>query len=435
MGKKLTNNLALKIGSVLFAGVLWLLVTNINNPSTPIYFTNVPVQIINANLITSQGKMYEVLDDTDVIDSVTLMVPRSLTDSMSSEDNIVAIADMNNLTNLNTIHIEISTRRNQNSVTNISTSNDILKLNIEDRKNISIPLTTSTSGSLQEEYIIGAVTPDQNLVRVSGPESVVSQIKSAEVNVNVTGFTSDIGTSAEIKLYDADKNEVAKDKLTLNINNVGVKVEILATKSVPLRFSASGVPAAGYRATGVVSGSVNSVSLAGKANVLNNLSAIEIPDTDIDLTGATEDVSELINIEKYLPGNVELADTEFDGMVAVTAYVEPETTRTFTMPERNISVENLPEGYKAEVTAYGGEFTVQIRGLAEDVNEVNANQLRPVIDINDLVADGVMDKVQAGYYDVRPSIELPEGVELRDNVTVRLVIEEEEETEEGEDGN
>jgi len=134
MGKKLTNNLALKIGSVLFAGILWLLVTNINNPSTPIYFTNVPVQIINSNLITSQGKMFEVLDDTDVIDSVTLMVPRSLTDSMSSEDNIVAIADMNNLTNLNTIHIEISTRRNQNSVSSISTSNDILKLNIEDKK-------------------------------------------------------------------------------------------------------------------------------------------------------------------------------------------------------------------------------------------------------------------------------------------------------------
>ncbi len=432
MGKKLTNNLALKIGSVLFAGVLWLLVTNISNPSTPVYFTDVPVQIINSNLITSQGKMYEVLDDTDVIDSVTLMVPRSLTDSMSSDDNIVAIADMNNLTNLNTIHIEISTRRNQNSVSNISASNDILKLNIEDRKNISIPLTTSTSGSLQDDYIIGTVTPDQNLVRVSGPESVVSRIKTAEVNVNVTGFTSDIGTNAEIKLYDAAKNEVPKDKLTLNINTVGVKVEILATKSVPLRFSAYGVPAAGYRATGVVSGSVSSVSLAGKANVLNNLSSIEIPDTDIDLTGATENVSELINIEKYLPGNVELADPEFDGFVTVTAYVEPEITRTFTIPERNIAVENLPAGYRSAVTAYGGEVTLQIRGLAEDVNGFDAGQLRPVIDINKLVESGVMEEAQAGSYDVRLSIELPEGVELRDNVTVRLVIEEEqpEETEE-----
>ena len=428
MGKKLTSNLGLKIGSILFAGILWLLVTNINNPSTPVYFTDVPVQILNANLITSQGKMYEVLDNTDVIDSITIMVPRSLMDSMSSEDNIVAIADMNKLTNLNTIHIEVSTRRNQNSVSSIKTSNDILKLNIEDKKSISIPLTTTTSGSLQEEYIIGAVTPDQNLVRVSGPESVVSQIKTAEVNVNVTGFTSDIGTSAEIKLYNVDKNgnkvEVPKDKLTLNINNVGVKVEILATKSVPLRFSASGVPASGYRATGVVTGSVDSVSLAGKANVLNNLSVIEIPDTEVDLTGASENIVKVIDIDKYLPGSVDLADSEFNGKVTVTAYVEREITRTFTIAERDITVENLPDGYEAQVSTYEEEFTVQVRGLAADVNAINASQLHPAVDIESLIASGVLEEVKEGYYDVRLSLNLPEEVELRENITVRLTIEE-----------
>lgn len=428
MGKKLTNNLGLKIGSILFAGILWLLVTNINNPSTPVYFTDVPVQILNANLITSQGKIYEVLDGTDVIGSITIMVPRSLKDSMSSEDNIVAIADMNKLTNLNTIHIEVSTRRNQNSVSSIKTSNDILKLNIEDKTSISIPLTTTTSGSLQEEYIVGAVTPDQNLVRVSGPESVVSRIKSAEVNVNVTGFTSDIGTNAEIKLYDVDekgdKVEVPKDKLTLNINNVGVRVEILATKSVPLRFSASGVPATGYRATGVVTGSVETVSLAGKANILNNLSAIEIPDTEVDLTEASEDVVRIINIDKYLPSSVDLADPEFDGNVTVTAYVEREIMRTYTIAERNITVENLPEGYEAKVSAFEEEFQIHLRGLAADVNAIDVNQLHPAVDINSLIDSGAMERVEEGHYDVRLSFELPEGVELRENITVRLTIEE-----------
>ncbi len=428
MGKKLTSNLGLKIGSILFAGILWLLVTNINNPSTPVYFTDVPVQIINSNLITSQGKMYEVLDNTDVIDSITIMVPRSMTDSMSSEDNIVAIADMNKLTNLNTIHIEVSTRRNQNSVSSIKTSNDILKLNIEDKKTISIPLTTTTSGSLQEEYIIGAVTPDQNLVRVSGPESVVSQIKTAEVNVNVTGFTSDIGTSAEIKLYNVDKNgnkvEVPKDKLTLNINNVGVKVEILATKSVPLRFSASGIPAAGYRATGVVTGSMEAVSLAGKANILNNLSVIEIPDTEIDLTGATENVVKVIDIDKYMPGSMEFANPEFDGNVTVTAYVEREIVRTFTIAEADITVDNLPEGYEAKVSTYEEEFQIQVRGLAGDVNAIDAGQLHPSVDIESLIASGALEEVREGYYDVRLSLNLPEEVELRENVTVRLTIEE-----------
>lgn len=426
MGKKLTNNLGLKIGSVLFAGILWLLVTNINDPYTPIPFADVPVQIINADLITSQGKVFEVLEGSDVIDSVTITVPRSSMSSMNSKDSIVAIADMKNLTTLNTIHIEVRTARNsdKDKVESIKVSNDTLKLNIEDKKNISIPLTPTTSGSLQKEYIVGAVTTDQNLVRVSGPESVVSRIKTAEVNVNVTGFTNDIGTSGEIKLYDANGAEVSKEKLTLNINNVGVQVEILATKSIPLRFAVLGTPAAGYRATGVVTGSPASVLLAGKANVLNNLSAIEVPDTEIDITGATEDVVTVIDINKYLPNSVELADEEFDGNVTVTTYVEQEMVRTITIAEQDIVVENLPEGYEAVVSAYEEEFPVQIRGLAADVNAVNSNQIRPIVDIDSQIESGAIEEVQEGYYDVRLSLELPEGVELRENITVRLNIRE-----------
>ena len=57
MKKKLTDNLGLKIGSVLFAALLWLLVTNINNPATTRRSTNIPVTIINEDVLTSQGKI------------------------------------------------------------------------------------------------------------------------------------------------------------------------------------------------------------------------------------------------------------------------------------------------------------------------------------------------------------------------------------------
>lgn len=299
MKKKLTDNLGLKIGSILFAGILWLLVTNITNPSQKVGFNNVPVKIINADLITSQGKVYNVLEGSDVIDTVNVWLPRSISGSLRDE-NIVAIADMKNLTNVNTIQIELSTNRYSESIDSIVGSSDVVKLNIEDKKSISIPLKATTSGTLQEGYIVGNVSTDQNLVRVTGPESVISQIKSAAVNVGITGFTSDIGTDAEIKLYDGEGKEVSKSNLTLNINSVGVKVEILTTKSVPLKFTALGTPAEGYRATGVVSSSPDAVLLAGKSNVLKNLSVIEVPDTALVITGATENVTVTVDINEYI---------------------------------------------------------------------------------------------------------------------------------------
>lgn len=423
MKKKLTENLGLKIGSVLFAALLWLLVTNINNPATTHRVNNVRVTIINGEVLTSQGKMYEVLDDSDVLDYVAITGPKTVMSNISGGD-LVAIADMNKLTADNTIPIELSTVQYNESLDSIRASSSVVKLRVEDRKSISIPLKAETSGTLQEGYIIGDVTTDQNLVRVSGPESVISMIETAEVNVGITGFTGDIGTNAEIKLYDADGKEVPKDKLTMNISTVGVNVEILGTKSIPLRFAASGTPANGYRATGVVNSSPESVLLAGKGSVLRNLSVIEIPDTEIDITGATGDVTTTVDIRPYLSGSVEMADAEFDGNVSVTVKVEQEVTRSITISESNIVIENLPEQYEGVISTYEEEFPIQVRGLAEEVNALDASQIRGVVDINRLLETGVIEELGEGYYDVNLSFNLPDTVSLRENITVRLNIRE-----------
>lgn len=423
MKKKLTDNLGLKIGSVLFAALLWLLVTNINNPATTHRVNNVRVTIINGEVLTSQGKMYEVLDDSDVLDYVAITGPKTVMSNISGGD-LVAIADMNKLTADNTIPIELSTVQYNESLDSIRASSSVVKLKVEDRKSISIPLKAETSGTLQEGYIVGDVTTDQNLVRVSGPESVISMIETAEVNVGITGFTGDIGTNAEIKLYDADGKEVPKDKLTMNISTVGVNVEILGTKSIPLRFAASGTPANGYRATGVVSSSPESVLLAGKGSVLRNLSVIEIPDTEIDITGATGDVTTTVDIKPYLSGSVEMADADFDGNVSVTVNVEQEVTRSITISESNIMIENLPEQYEGVISTYEEEFPIQVRGLAEEVNALDASQIRGVVDINRLLETGVIEELGEGYYDVNLSFNLPDTVSLRENITVRLNIRE-----------
>ncbi len=425
MKNKLTGNLVLKVGSVLFAAILWLLVTNINDPPTSSKFNNIPVVIQNADAITSQGKVYEILDDTDVIDSVTVVAPRSISDTIS-KDNVVAVADMNDLTSLNTISIKLSTNKYNDRLDSITGSIDSVKLNIENKQSISLALRATYSGSVGDGYMIGDVTTEQNLVRVSGAESIVSRINRAEVSVAVTGFTSDIGTVEEIKLYDADGVEIPKSNLTLNINTVRVNVEILATKEIPLNFSVMGAPADGYRATGVVSSTPASVVLAGKANVLKNISSLDIPDTVLDITGLSENLVTVIDVREYLPGNVELGDKEFDGNAVVTVYIEPVIARNFTVSKSNISILNMPESFEGEVSTFEDEFPIQVIGLSADVNSINGDEIRGTVDIADLRERGIIEEVEEGYWDVPLSFNLPESVSLRENVTVRLNIREKE---------
>jgi len=70
--KRLTANWGLKLASLIFAIIVWFLITNVNDPITSVRYTNVPVTLKNTNLITDQGQVYTILDNTDTINSVTL---------------------------------------------------------------------------------------------------------------------------------------------------------------------------------------------------------------------------------------------------------------------------------------------------------------------------------------------------------------------------
>ena len=108
--KRLTANWGLKLASLIFAMVVWFLVTNINDPITSVRYNNIPVTLKNTNLITDQGQVYTVLDNSDVISSVTIFAPRSIIDSLS-QNNVVAYADIQDLSSLNTVSIVVNTNK------------------------------------------------------------------------------------------------------------------------------------------------------------------------------------------------------------------------------------------------------------------------------------------------------------------------------------
>ena len=116
MKKKLTNNLGLKILALFFSVILWLIVVNINDPVVAMSFSGIEVEIRNADSITSQGKVYEILEGNTKID-VVVRAKRSIIDSLSKE-NIRAIADMEELTFMDTVGISLSTNKYNDKLDN-----------------------------------------------------------------------------------------------------------------------------------------------------------------------------------------------------------------------------------------------------------------------------------------------------------------------------
>ena len=103
---KLTTNLGLKIMAFVFSVFLWLIVVNIDNPVSNTTFNNIPVTIVNDDIIKSSGEVYQVVGEQTV--SVVVSATREVRQRLSADD-IIATADIKEMdTSTGLVPIKIS---------------------------------------------------------------------------------------------------------------------------------------------------------------------------------------------------------------------------------------------------------------------------------------------------------------------------------------
>lgn len=427
MGRKLLNNLGLKLISVVIAIVLWFAIVIINNPKASRVFANIPVKLINTDLLDKENKIYEVLDGTDVI-RVTVEVARDDLNLLRSSD-IVAEADMSNLTAINTIAINLSVSNQDVNVVSISGNHDVVRLNVEDKASRWFNVQYNTTGDVEEGYMVANVTRDPTRLQVTGPKSVLDNVSYVGIDIDLTDAATNQTVNVKPQIYDASGNRLDDSRVTMNSASVHVEVQILATKKVPIEVNPKGVPADGYLATGVVECEPSTVMLAGTPAALSGISRISIPEDELDMTGAAENLVNTINIKKYLPENVSMGDNGFgfDGRIKVTVYIEPIVERTLTIPQGNIDVIRMPQGIEWEF-AESGPYELKISGLDEIVSAVDQSILRGIVNMNDWMRESGIRELEAGTYRIPVEVELQEDIVKENQIYIQLrVLELEEE--------
>lgn len=421
-----TANVGLKLLSLLIAFFLWFAVVNYNDPVVPSTYRNVPVKIINREVIEDAGKTMEVLDGTDYVSSIVIKAPRSIISELNNSNSaLTVIADMKNLSGDETmVPIEVSTVKYSDKIENIKLSSDTLKVNIEARKSIQLPIQATTSGEVEPGYVIGSVVKEQNQVRVSGPQSIVSTIKMAVVDVQVSGFTEKISTAADIILYDENGEAVPTENLDLNAYTVKVDVDILATKKVPVTFAYTGTTAEGYEATGEISADVEEIIIAGPEKRLEYINAVNVPDSALNITGLSSTLRAVINIGDYLPNGIVVSDSSNNGLVNVAVYIEPLRTESYSVILKNIEVLNLPVGFSKTEWAEDEDYVkFTVSGLSQNIEKIQLGQLNFSVDFTDYqVKEGDPALKDGSIVELPLHMELPEEVNVEDVVMVKVKL-------------
>lgn len=424
MKKKLTHNLGLKLISLALAFVLWYLVVQIIDPTDSMRFSNVQVKFINTELLEQQGKVYEVLDDTDTV-SVKVYAPGSVLSQIRDTD-IVAEADVSKLTEINTIPINYYVENA--TVERIESNDDVVRLNVEEKSSKWIRLVGNTVGEVADGYMIYNTSLDQTNIEITGPKSAVSQVEYAAVEMSVSGATNSLSANIDIELYGDEDKKLAQDNITKNVKTAYMTVEVLATKEVPIQVQYTGVPEEGYLPTGAVDSSISVVMLAGKQSALESINAVVIPEERLNIDGATGNVEEIVNIKDFLPDNIKFADKTFNGKIAATVYVEPIVSEEIEIPVENITFINMPEGFDYEWSEGVENYSLTIFGLWEYINSVQEGTITGYIDVAAFMREANMKEMVQGVHIVPVTFRLPENVSADEQLSasIRFFIPDEE---------
>jgi len=314
---------------------------------------------------------------------------RSVIEDMS-RDYLRATADMKELTDLNSIPIEVRSTRFSDRIDTLTPVTRNVRVQIEELGVKRIRISAVTTGDPEEGYVAGSAVPSVNILSVSGPASTVERISYAAATVDVTGLRGDISTNVPVELFDENRNRITDSMIEASVTEVHVDVKILEVRTVPVTYGhITGVPADGYQITGNVILNPDTVDIAGSGKDFEAIESVEIPDDVISIAGASSNIETVIDLNRYLPSSASFADPSFDGMVTVTVIIGGVSERVLNIPAINVSIANVPEGYTAMFMDASGYKEVKVYGLSDTLKQIDANSITGVVNASSAIPEDV----------------------------------------------
>lgn len=416
-GHALTNNLGLKVIALVFSALLWLFVVNIDDPINSRVFNDIPYVVRNEEIATNDGKMFKIMDDIDSV-RVVVHARRSVLNKIKSKD-ITAVIDLRErdpVTNIVPIKAVVNGYEENLEVTTECTPNNVM-VKVEGSTTKSFPISVSTENKQRDGYELGEMTTNPERIQITGAKSTIEDIQRVVAQIDVMGISEDCVKEAKLIIFDGNGNVMDQSAMQNNLGDKGVSVnvQVLPIKKVKLNFNVSGTPAEGYRLTGLNSEPAN-VEVYGTKEDLSNLTALDIPGSEINIDNLQSRKEYTVDISKYLPEGIELTE-ETAKNVLVTVIVEEEGTRTIFLSTGAMRLDNLQEGLSAVVETPGD---LEIRFAGEEA-------LLEKLNIQNAASVDLKEYTEPGTYDVPVEIELNQAITLMDTPMITITISEKKE--------
>lgn len=379
MKEKQNKRRGLKLISLLGAFLVWLWVVNVADPVMT-DTVEIPVEIVNGNILTDNGLTYEIIGKKTTTVSYEVHSTNAYRIHASDFRAYIDLAELWSVTGAVPVKVEVLSNAGYLVSSPVSKTTAI-KIETEPLQTKRFELNTILKGSLENGYQVGEIKLSPDHIYLQGPESQIGQISSAGIEFSVDGVDSEVAGVAVPRFYDANGKQIDLSKrIEKNADSVDYTMEVLKVKHVPLYFEVSGEVTDGYRHTGIKC-DVDTISVAGLDSDVASFEALTIPGDILKLDDASTDIVKTVDLSKLLPNGIILAGNGRKE-VNVTMMVERLEDEVFVVElDYGCYVGDSDEYiYRAEPN----RVSVRIRGLREELDRLSVDADDLAIDVTGL---------------------------------------------------
>lgn len=244
----------------------------------------------------------------------------------------------------------------------------------------------NTESLTEKEYAYEVVDGSKISVYISGPRSIVTDIKAKDIVAtadlsNVTVFSDYVDIDVKVV---KDGVSASSIEIAPKTTAIRLKIENRVTKTFNIDTELVGTPADGY----VIGGqqiSPSSVKVTGTSSVVDSISSVKV---SYDVSGATMNISDAAPIKLYdsqgteiVDDRIELSKTAVDIKVSVLmTKTVPVTYKTKGTPADGYGVSGIDQAVTEAVIAgtedaLRGVNSIDVPDSAIDVSGLNADKI------------------------------------------------------------
>ncbi len=395
--------------ALLASVTIWIYVTSAETEDFKTTFRNVRIEVVGEDALRNARNL--IITDLNT-SSVTVEItgPRRVVAPLEAED-LVAQVDVSKLTRAayTTLKYDIvyPSAVDERYITEEKKTPEYVNFTVSQLTSTPIQVRGGFEGRSADGYTAETPVFEPSTITVTGPEAYLKDVAYAAVSFGQDVVVdSTYSVEAAFTLMDKNGEPVSMEYLSCDPEVIQATLPILQVKSVGLGVDL--IEGAGAtKANTKVTIEPGAVTLAGDSSILGGVNRITLGTIDLTDFGSTFTETYPITIDNELRNVTGVSEAK------VTVEIVGLETRSFRVS--NLSYVGAAEGTSVEILTESVD--VVVRGTAEQLEQVRAENIRAVVDLTDfkdstgsympnakIYVDGVTEVGAIGKYPISVEI-------------------------------